>query len=316
MQCGAFTPVLTSDSSITMKRFLLSLAAISLCGIATLTADDNVRAAQARLKDAGFYFGQANGTLDSETSAAISRYQIRNGLQITGQLDAETAKSLGVAIAAPAPNTAAPDSESWRRLRRSDERFLERLESTKPGRKPGQAAAPQSTAPPVSRTTRTTTQTSTQPPPPPADQGSPAGSPPPATDAAGAGYGSVLVLSRERLRDYVGAFVLAGLDPRVGAELEFFGDRVDYYNQGTLPREKIRADLQSYARRWPERRFWLAGEVDVEPQPDSRLRVTFPLRYEVRNGSKRSSGTVVKSLLVEVVGEDLQIVAVNERKTR
>jgi hypothetical protein len=124
----------------------------------------------------------------------------------------------------------------------------------------------------------------------------------------------VFVLSRERLRDYVGAFVLAGLDPRVGAELEFFGDRVAYYNQGTLGREKIRADLQQYANRWPERRFWLDGDVNVQPQADSRLRVTFPLRYELRSGSKRSSGKVQKTMLVEVVGEDLQIVAVNERK--
>ena len=112
----------------------------------------------------------------------------------------------------------------------------------------------------------------------------------------------------------MGAFVLAGLDPRVGAELEFFGDQVAYYNQGTLSRDKIRADLQRYAQTWPERRFWLDGQVNVEPQADSRLRVTFPLRYQLRSGSKRSSGKVRKTMLVEVVGEDLQIVAVNERK--
>ena len=127
---------------------------------------------------------------------------------------------------------------------------------------------------------------------------------------------STLVLSRERLRDYVGAFILAGLDPRVGSELEFFADRVQYYNQGVVDREKIRRDLQSYNQRWPQRRFWLAGEVNVEPQPDSRLRVIFPLRYELRSAAERSSGKVQKTLLVEVTGEDLQIVGVNERKIR
>ena len=83
-----------------------------------------------------------------------------------------------------------------------------------------------------------------------------------------------------------------------------------------IDREKIRRDLQSYNQRWPQRRFWLAGEVNVEPQPDSRLRVTFPLRYELRSASERSSGKVLKTLLVEVTGEDLQIVGVNERKIR
>ena len=122
------------------------------------------------------------------------------------------------------------------------------------------------------------------------------------------------MLSRERLRDYVAAFVLAGLDPGVDAELEFFADRVNYFNEGVVGREKIRRDLQRYNQRWPSRRFSLAGEVEVEPRPDSRLRVTFPLRYELRNSSKHSSGQVRKTLIVEVTGEDLQIVGVDEQR--
>ena len=281
-----------------MRKLLATAVLVTVCAVANAAADQNVRAAQQRLKNDGFYFGETNGTLDAETSAAISRYQIRNGLQITGQLDADTARSLGVASGAPSGNAAAADANSWRRLKKSDRQFLERLESTKPGRKPGVVRSTAS----ADRATARTSQ-------PAAADGSPS-----ATE--GLEDETVLVLSRERLRDYVGAFVLAGLDPRVGAELEFFGEPVAYYNQGTLTREKIRADLQRYAQRWPERRFWLAGEVDVQPQADSRLRVTFPLRYELRNGSKRSSGKVLKTLQVEVLGEDLQIVGVNERKMR
>ena len=282
-----------------MRKLLATAVLVAVCAIANARADQNVRAAQQRLKNDGFYFGAPNGTLDAETSAAISRYQIRNGLQITGQLDADTAGSLGVASVAPSGNTAAADASSWRRLKKSDRQFLERLESTKPGRKPGVVRSTAS----ADRATARTSQAA------------------PATDAPSAATRAsedeaVLVLSRERLRDYVGAFVLAGLDPRVGAELEFFGEPVAYYDQGTLSRAKIRADLQRYAQRWPVRRFWLAGEVDVQPQADSRLRVTFPLRYELRNGSKRSSGKVLKTLQVEVLGEDLQIVGVNERKMR
>lgn len=293
-----------------MKAFLLVLLLAMLAGVANVSADQSVRAAQARLKSEGFYFNEPNGTLDADTSAAISRYQIRNGLQITGQLDAATAKSLGVPAATTPAANAAPQSGSWQQLRKSDRQFLERLESTKPGRKAGQvASAPSSAAPATgapasapqqqSRTEISTKRTSS--------------ATAPSADSAG-GDGQVFVLSRERLRDYVGAFVLAGLDPRVGAELEFFGDQVAYYNQGTLGRDRIRADLQRYARTWPERRFWLDGQVNVEPQADSRLRVTFPLRYQLRNGSKRSAGKVQKTMLVEVVGDDLQIVAVNERK--
>lgn len=267
-----------------MKRFFLYFVMFALCGAATLLADDNVRAAQNRLKDGGFYFGELNGDYNSETAAAVSRYQIRNGLPITGQLDAETAKALGVADVKDVPaNSDSP--EAWRRLRKADQQFLQRLN------------AGQTTATPPAQNTAAET-----------EPAAPAA--PPAENV------STFVLSRERLRDYVAAFVLAGLDPHIGAELEFFDDRVKYFDSGLVDREKIRRDLQRYDQKWPQRRFWLAGEVDVQPQPDSRVRVTFPLRFELRNGSRHSSGKVQKTLLLDVTGDDLRIVAVNERKAR
>jgi hypothetical protein len=82
--------------------------------------------------------------------------------------------------------------------------------------------------------------------------------------------------------------VLAGLDPHVGSEADFFADRVKYYDQGVIDREKIRNDLQDYAASWPERRFWFAGNITIEAQHRKRVRVTFPLRYELRNGGTYS----------------------------
>ena len=118
--------------------------------------------------------------------------------------------------------------------------------------------------------------------------------------------------------------MLAGLDPHVGSEADFFADRVKYYDQGVIDREKIRNNLQDYAARWPERHFWFAGNIIIEPaavsiligvpQHRKRVRVTFPLRYELRNGATYSSGTINKTLVLEPVGDDLQIVAVSERK--
>ncbi len=268
-----------------MKRFFLCFVVIALCGTPTLLADDNVRAAQNRLKDGGFYFGELNGEYNSETAAAVSRYQIRNGLPITGQLDAETAKALGVAGVNEVP-TNSDSAETWRRLRKTDQQFLQKLNESQPT----------PAAPPAANT--------------------PAGTEPVAPSAAPEENVSTFVLSRERLRDYVAAFVLAGLDPRIGAELEFFDDRVKYFDSGVVDREKIRRDLQRYDRKWPQRRFWLAGQVEVQPQPDSRVRVTFPLRFDLRNGSRHSSGKVQKTLLLDVTGDDLRIVAVNEGKAR
>ena len=137
----------------------------------------------------------------------------------------------------------------------------------------------------------------------------PAVRPAPVSDTGSSGDGDI---STERLRDYLGAFVLAGLDQHVGSEADFFADRVKYYDQGVIDREQIRNDLQAYAARWPERHFWFAGNIIIEPPHRKRVRVTFPLRYELRNGATYSSGTINKTLVLEPVGDDLQIVAVSE----
>jgi len=56
--------------------------------------------------------------------------------------------------------------------------------------------------------------------------------------------------------------------------------------------------------------------LEVTPIED-KLKVSFPLRYELKNGSKHSAGTVRKTLVLEKTGaDDLQIVSVNEAKIR
>jgi peptidoglycan hydrolase-like protein with peptidoglycan-binding domain len=87
-----------------MKTLLsfLFLAAVTM----TSWADDVTRAVQQRLKDQGFFYGSVNGQGGSETSAAIRRYQIRYGLRVTGELNDETLRSLGVSR-----NNVVPPSE-------------------------------------------------------------------------------------------------------------------------------------------------------------------------------------------------------------
>src|SRR6201988_3889459 len=76
-----------------MKRPLLCLV-VTLCAISLVHADQAIRSLQQTLKDHGFYYGSVTGEKSTETSAAIRRYQIRNGLQVTGELNEETSRSL------------------------------------------------------------------------------------------------------------------------------------------------------------------------------------------------------------------------------
>jgi len=346
-------------------RFVLLAVAASIAVAGSVWANDEVRGVQEKLRDGGFYSGEIDGAYSSDLSAALTRYQIRNGLPITGQLDADTSKALGTK---PALTNSAADadqsSETWRRLRRGGHKTsAEARKTSSPGAEETENSAetqPRSAPavrPATARTAPKTTESASGPlakaqtssettepasAPPASGRISPETAKPvseapvtrrtssettepvsaaPATVAGSSEDGDI---STERVRDYVGAFVLAGLDPNVGSEADFFADRVKYYDQGVIGREKIRNDLQNYAARWPKRRFWFAGNITIEPaavsiligipQHRKRVRVTFPLRYELRNGATYSSGTINKTLLLEPVGDDLQIVAVSERK--
>lgn len=83
-----------------MKSKIWIFSVFFLATAAWASADPLVESIQQKLKDQGFYYGEISGKKDADTVAAIRRYQIRNGLQITGELDAQTQRSLGVSAAA------------------------------------------------------------------------------------------------------------------------------------------------------------------------------------------------------------------------
>lgn len=84
-------------------------------------ADQTIESVQQTLKDQGFYYGEITGEKDADTTAAIRRYQIRHGLQITGEINDETLRSLRSEPATPTPApvvtaapTAVPDTSDLR----------------------------------------------------------------------------------------------------------------------------------------------------------------------------------------------------------
>ena len=75
------------------------------------SADQLVERVQQALKDQGFYYGEVTGEMNANVTAAIRRYQIRNGLQVSGELNSETLQSLGIdssGSARPATKPASP----------------------------------------------------------------------------------------------------------------------------------------------------------------------------------------------------------------
>jgi peptidoglycan hydrolase-like protein with peptidoglycan-binding domain len=79
-----------------MKEIGLAFLFFLLAGVSLARAEQPIAEVQKALKEQGFYYGDVTGTKTADTTAAIRRYQIRNGLQITGEIDAETLRSLGI----------------------------------------------------------------------------------------------------------------------------------------------------------------------------------------------------------------------------
>ena len=76
-----------------MKRLLISIV-VTACVADLVRADEAVRSLQQTLKTQGFYYGTVTGERTAETISAIRRYQIRNGLKVTGEINEETLHSL------------------------------------------------------------------------------------------------------------------------------------------------------------------------------------------------------------------------------
>ena len=85
---------------------LLCLVAI-LCAAGFVQADQTIRSLQQTLKKNGLYYGSVTGEKSAETTAAIRRYQIRNGLKVTGEINDETMLSLNANSKSAAANSQA-----------------------------------------------------------------------------------------------------------------------------------------------------------------------------------------------------------------
>jgi peptidoglycan hydrolase-like protein with peptidoglycan-binding domain len=99
---------------------------VAVCVATVAHADQTVQSVQQALKDQLLYYGNVTGTKSADTTAAIRRYQIRSGLQVTGEINSETLQSLNlsgksssVASSQPASkptmtqsNTARPDQSA------------------------------------------------------------------------------------------------------------------------------------------------------------------------------------------------------------
>jgi peptidoglycan hydrolase-like protein with peptidoglycan-binding domain len=249
-----------------MKPFYI-LPLLILCFLESANADPKIATVQQALKSERLYLGEPTGEIDNATAAAITRFQARRGLEVTGELNEETLQALGLDAGAPLPTATSerPSArpEPWRALREQDKEFLEQLNSGQP----------------------------TQ-----ADR--------PALEA------DLL----EQVRDFIAGFVVVGIDENVEAELQFYAPKANYYDSGVVTKDFIRRDIRRYNQKWPTRRYWLVGDVQVlnNPQADP-IEVQYRIRYAVKNQQQETTGTAIKTVKLQKTPGGFEITSVRER---
>lgn len=293
---------LRARSRIPLRHWLRA-AALAVAGISFLgyAAEGPIASVQRSLKEQQFYFGEVNGQLDEETRAAVRRYQIHQGIPVSGELDTVTLQALQSATgtaethAAPTQDTPAVAERSVRgrarNLEQDDREFLEQLEGS-PGSSAPPAPEPRSMEPQTAQT------------PPAAER--PKQATPPAPEQAG--------LTADAARQFVEDYLDAAEQPTPEEEVSFFADRVDYFDSGKVNRRFIEKDQRNYYRRWTSRKFDLIDEPEVLRSSGDSATVRFRVRYALRNKTSSSQGKVEEIVRLQRTGDGWKIAGIRERK--
>lgn len=252
------------------------LACILLVCAGQLQADDRVRQVQEALRKRHLYFGDIDGRDTAELQNALKRYQQRKGLTVTGDVDTDTAASLGVSntVAVAAANTL-PDepvlAHHFARELTSAQRIAFEQQSE-------DVAAASSPAPPAES-------------PAPADN-----------------------LTPERVTQVVETYLHDGERNDPKAQTKYYMFPLRYMEDGVQDASWIERDQARQIRHWPNRKFMLAGPVKFfsTGQPgEAHVEFTYAFE-EARNDSHVARGKARQNWTVRADGDQMKITQIDE----
>ena len=263
--------------------------------------DELTRQVQEELRKRNLYFGDVDGRRTEQVAAALRRYQQRKGFAATGDPDETTLRSLTLLPPAPRATAVAAGTPAA---------------SPDTGTPPVLMAAtfPWPDTPVLRSDVARRNPTPSDPALTDADlQPTPAVAPPPAAT-------SLRWPHPDTVRAFLESYLRAGQSDDTEAQMPFYGDHVDYLNEGRVDRRFIHADIDSYDRRWPERHFNLLGPITLAPAPDGdpeKVVVNFHYRFAVKRPHDAPQGEMMNTYTLQRTGpESFQIVGMKESRVR
>ncbi len=246
---------------------LLLLAGLLWPGLAL--GDEVTRQVQEELRHRHLYYSDIDGRSTADLSAALKKYQERQGFSRTGIPDDETLRSLNIVNepAAPADSPVEPLPDVP--VLRSDS-----------------ARQNHEIKPPVQTVAS-----------------APANSVPP---------------SRAEVREFVQKYFVACASPDVHDELEFYADRVDYFDHGTVDKAYIQNELAAYTQRWTRRSYQIGDSIAITPEHE-KVTAKFRVTFQVANGpaNRRAHGQTNDTFgITRRADGSLQIVSIAEARVK
>jgi peptidoglycan hydrolase-like protein with peptidoglycan-binding domain len=284
--------------------------AVSCCVLLLSTrlalADEQVRQVQEELRKRNLYFGDVDGRKTAEVRGAIRRYQERKGFPATGDLNAETLRSLAVVATGDAseewPEGTVMKSDAARQIAEADRKVLEELNTEdagppEPGPEPA-AAKPEAIAP----------HTSDPPPDVPTKAPDPLALGP---ESSGSIPADLAEQTRAFVRDYLSACTTNSLN----AELQFYADRVNYFDHGSVDRAFIAKDVQRFYERWPQRQYDLLDFKITKARGEERD-VSFRIAFRYKNSRQSVAGRTQNFFKVRQDADGLHFTSLREQRVR
>ena len=114
------------------------------------------------------------------------------------------------------------------------------------------------------------------------------------------------------LAAFIESFIQAGESQSdLLAQLAYYADSVDYFDDGVVNRGFIAQDIQSYAGRWPLRRHSIDGEIDTKVVDAKRdvVGVAFRLKFAVQNAKKTITGMCDDVIIIRDASSNPKIIA-------
>ncbi len=287
----------TLSRLLPLARWLLpgTLLWTVLC-VPLARADEVTRQVQEELRRRNLYFGDVDGRRTEQVAAALRRYQQRKGFTPTGETDEVTLRSL--TLLPPAPRIAALTATPTA----SASQFSIAAATTWPD-----ATILRSDEARRSPTPPDTQPIDTDPTP------TPTVAPPPAAVA-------LHWPSDATVRSFLADYLRAGESNDTETQMPFYGERVDYLNEGEVDRHFIHKDIDGYDRHWPERHFALIDPITLSASPDhdpDKIVVNFHYRFAVKRPHAAPQGEMVNTYTLQRIEPDrFRIVGMSESRVR